>query len=70
MTAEPGTISADLIAAWNKVNADDGLIGFNNNATATMNDTLVAETQKLIAGKVDPATFIRAVQSDWGKTHG
>ncbi|MEU7842158.1 extracellular solute-binding protein [Micromonospora sp. NPDC049114] len=70
VTAEPGTISADLIAAWNKVNADDGLIGFNNNATATMNDTLVAETQKLIAGKVDPATFIRAVQSDWSKTHG
>ncbi|MFG1940865.1 ABC transporter substrate-binding protein [Micromonospora tulbaghiae] len=70
VTAQPGTISADLIAAWNKVNADDGLIGFNNNATATMNDTLVAESQKLIAGRVDAAAFIRAVQADWAKTHG
>lgn len=70
VTAEPGTLSADLVAAWNKVNADDGLIGFNNNATATMNDTLVAETQKLIGGKQDPAGFIKAVQDDWTKTHG
>lgn len=67
---EPGTVMADIVAAWTKVNADNGLVGFNNNATPTMGDTLTAATQELIAGKTDGAGFIGAIQTDWAKTHG
>ena len=65
-----GTLMADVVAAWKKVNGDNGLVGFNNNATPTMNTTLVSATQELIAGRSDPAAFIGTVQQDWTKTHG
>jgi raffinose/stachyose/melibiose transport system substrate-binding protein len=67
---ETGTVMADIVTAWTKVNTDDGLVGFNNNATATMNDKLTAATQELIGGKSDPAGFITAIQDEWAKTHG
>lgn len=63
-------VMADIVAAWDKVNAANGLVGFNNNATATMNDTLTSSTQELLAGKTDPAGLISAIQGDWSKVHG
>ncbi|MDT8913707.1 extracellular solute-binding protein [Amycolatopsis sp. PS_44_ISF1] len=66
----PGTLMSDVVAAWGKVNADNGLVGFNNNATPTMNDTLIATTQQLIGNKVTVDGFIGAVQDNWAKTHG
>ncbi|MEV6524619.1 extracellular solute-binding protein [Longispora sp. NPDC051575] len=69
-TPAPGTVMADIVAAWSRVNADNGLVGFNNNATATMNDTLTAGTQELVGGRTDAAGFVAAVQKDWSKTHG
>ncbi|MFC7615436.1 ABC transporter substrate-binding protein [Actinokineospora soli] len=65
-----GTLMADVVAAWKKVNGDNGLVGFNNNATPTMNTTLVSATQELIAGRSDAAAFLDAVQRDWAETHG
>ncbi|WP_436497180.1 ABC transporter substrate-binding protein [Actinokineospora sp. HUAS TT18] len=67
---DANTLMADVVAAWTRVNADNGLVGFNNNATATMNSTLVSATQELIGGKTDPNGFIAAVQGEWAKTHG
>lgn len=67
---EPGTVMADIVAAWMEVNTDNGLVGFNNNATATMNKTLVSATQELIGGRKDPGAFIDEIQSDWTRTHG
>ncbi|WP_031087008.1 ABC transporter substrate-binding protein [Streptomyces sp. NRRL WC-3549] len=67
---ESGTVMADIVAAWSKVNADNGLVGFNNNATATMNDKLTAATQELLAGKTDTSGFVKAVQDEWAGTHG
>jgi len=69
-TPEANTVMADIVAAWGKVVADNGLVGFNNNATATMNDTLTATTQELIATKITVAEFISQVQADWAETHG
>lgn len=63
-------VKADVVAAWGKVNAANGLVGFNNNATSTMNDTLTAQTQELLGGKTDPAGLVAAIQSDWSKVHG
>ena len=69
-TPEPGTVMADIVAAWGRVVADNGLVGFNNNATATMNDTLTAASQELIASKITVAEFITQIQDDWSATHG
>ncbi|WP_326698093.1 extracellular solute-binding protein [Streptomyces sp. NBC_01754] len=70
--AEPadGTVMSDIVAAWAEVDADNGLVGFNNNATATMNDKFTATTQELLAGKTDTAGFIKAIQGEWAGTHG
>lgn len=67
--AEDGTLQADIVDAWAKVAEANGLVGFNNNATATMNDTLKAGTQQLIAGQTSIDDFLAAVQDDWAKTH-
>lgn len=69
VTPEPGSVKAGIVDAWAAVVADNGLVGFNNNATSTMNDTLTAATQELIAGKSTVATFIKTVQADWAQTH-
>ncbi|XVV12608.1 ABC transporter substrate-binding protein [Actinoplanes sp. CA-131856] len=70
VVAPPGTVSEEIVKAWGQVGKDDGLAGYNNNVTATMNDTLVSQTQQLIGGKTSADAFITAVQDDWTKTHG
>jgi ABC-type glycerol-3-phosphate transport system substrate-binding protein len=68
--ADEGTLAADIVDAWGKVSEANGLVAFNNNATATMNDTLKAGTQQLLAGQTTADAFIESVQADWDKTHG
>lgn len=68
--AEDGTLQGDIVAAWGEVSDSNGLVAFNNNATATMNDTLKAGTQQLIAGQMSVEDFLTSVQADWTKTHG
>lgn len=65
-----GSLQVDLVSAWTAVSEADGLVAFNNNATSTMNDTLTAETQKLLAGRATVDELIAAVQADWEETHG
>lgn len=67
--AEDGTLQGDIVAAWSQVAEADGLVAFNNNATATMNDTLKAGTQKLIAGQSTLDDFLTSVQDDWAAAH-
>lgn len=69
-TPAEGTLQADLVSAWTKISDADGLVGFNNNASPTMNDTLTATSQELLAGRTTADEFIAAVQADWDKTHG
>jgi ABC-type glycerol-3-phosphate transport system substrate-binding protein len=69
-TPASGTVMADIVAAWGKVVASNGLVGFNNNATATMNDTLTAASQELLGKKISPAQFVSQVQDDWATVHG
>lgn len=70
VTPEAGSLQADLLAAWNKVIEANGLVGFNNNAAPTMNDTLTATTQELLAGRIDTAKAVERIQADWAATHG
>lgn len=59
----------EIVTAWNKVGKDDGLVNFFANTSATMNDTLTSQSQKLIGGKISPQQYIDAVQSDWNRAH-
>jgi raffinose/stachyose/melibiose transport system substrate-binding protein len=70
VTPAAGTVNEDIVKAWAQVGKDDGLDGYNNNVTATMNDTLVSQTQQLIGGKTTPDAVLKAVQDDWTKTYG
>ncbi|QKW07522.1 extracellular solute-binding protein [Streptomyces sp. NA04227] len=65
-----GTLMADVVGAWTHVDKDNGLVGFNNNATATMNDKLTATTQELLAGRTDTDGFVKAIQDEWARSHG
>ncbi|THA66217.1 extracellular solute-binding protein [Streptomyces sp. A0642] len=67
---QEGTVMKDVVAAWGRVNDDNGLVGFNNNATATMNDKFTATTQELLAGRTDTDGFVKAIQDEWAATHG
>lgn len=67
--ADEGTLQGDIVAAWARVAEANGLVAFNNNATATMNDTLKAGTQKLIAGQTSVDDFLTSVQDDWAAAH-
>jgi len=67
--ADEGTVQGDIVSAWAAVAEANGLVAFNNNATATMNDTLKAGLQELIAGQTTADDFVSAVQSDWAKSH-
>lgn len=69
-TPDEGTLQADLVTAWTMISDADGLVGFNNNATPTMNDTLTASSQELLAGRSTPDEFLAAIQADWDETHG
>lgn len=67
--AEEGTLQGDIVAAWAKIAEADGLVAFNNNATATMNDALKAGTQQLIAGQLSVDDFLTSIQADWATSH-
>ncbi|WP_102193872.1 ABC transporter substrate-binding protein [Microbacterium aurantiacum] len=67
--ADDGTLQGDIVAAWAKIAEADGLVAFNNNATATMNDALKAGTQQLIAGQSGVDDFIASIQADWAAAH-
>lgn len=70
VTPAAGTLQEQLVAAWGRIVTDDGLVGFNNNASPTMNDTLTATTQEVLAGRIDTAKAISTIQDDWASTHG
>ncbi|RPE36175.1 ABC transporter substrate-binding protein [Kitasatospora cineracea] len=69
VTTDPGGVMNDIADAWIRVNDDNGLVNFFNNSTGTMNDTLTAQSQRLLARQTTPAAFLAAVQEDWQHAH-
>lgn len=61
--AEAG-VQADVIAAWEKVTEADSLTPYLDYTTTTFYDTLTSNVQELIAGRVTPEAFGRALQDD------
>lgn len=64
-TIEPGSLFADTVAAWNKINEDNGVGHYIDWATPTFYDTVVAELQKLYGLQITPEEFTAAVQADY-----
>jgi len=62
---EPGSLFADTVAAWNKINEDNGVGHYIDWATPTFYDTVVAELQKLYGLETTPEEFTAAVQADY-----
>lgn len=62
---EEGSLFADTVAAWNKINEDNGVGHYIDWATPTFYDTVVAELQKLFGMQTTPEEFTAAVQTDY-----
>lgn len=65
IAAGENSVMSDYLTAWGKVGASNGLTPYFNNATPTMNDTLTSQGQQLIAGRIKPADYLKALQADW-----
>lgn len=62
---EEGSLFADTVAAWNKINEDNGVGHYIDWATPTFYDTVVAELQKLYGMQTTTEEFTAAVQADY-----
>lgn len=57
-----GTLSGDLYASWNAALEADAVGHYLDWASPTFYDELTSELQKLLAGQIDPSTFVTALQ--------
>ncbi|MFW6694326.1 ABC transporter substrate-binding protein [Streptomyces sp. MAR4 CNX-425] len=63
---DPDSADGQMIAAWKRLNEDDGLVPYLDYATPTFYDTASAGLQDLIAGKISPEEFAQKLQDDYG----
>lgn len=63
---DPESPDGQMIAAWKRLNADDGLVPYLDYSTPTFYDTVSAGLQDLIAGKTSPDGFAQKLQDDYG----
>jgi raffinose/stachyose/melibiose transport system substrate-binding protein len=62
-----GGLSADVAAAWQKLNDVDGIIPYLDYTTPTFYDDITAAIQELMGGKQDPQQFTSGVQKAYDK---
>jgi len=64
--APAGSAVAATVAAFQQLLKSDGLVDFMANATASIEvNTLLPQTQLLLAGKTSPAAFATKIQTDY-----
>jgi len=64
--SEPGSLVASTVESFQALLESDGLVDFMSNSTASMHaNTLVPQTQLLVAGKTSPSEFSTAIQDDY-----
>lgn len=64
--SEPGSLVASTVDSFQTLLESDGLVDFMSNSTASMHaNTLIPQTQLLVAGKTSPSKFSAAVQDDY-----
>lgn len=66
--AQPASaVNKDVFAAWKALNDADGFTPYIDYATPTFYDDFSGAVQRLLAGKVEPEAFTKAVQEDYAK---
>ena len=60
-------VGQDIFAAWKELSDSDGLTPYIDYATPTFYDDFSGAVQRLMAGKVKPDAFTKAVQEDYAK---
>ncbi|MCC6147587.1 MAG: extracellular solute-binding protein [Anaerolineaceae bacterium] len=65
-SVKEGSLFADTVKAWDKINKDNGVGHYIDWATPTFYDTINAELQKLFGLEIDPAAFAKNVEKDYG----
>jgi raffinose/stachyose/melibiose transport system substrate-binding protein len=65
--APSGGLSADVSAAWQKLNDVDGIIPYLDYTTPTFYDDITAAIQELMGGKQSPQQFTSGVQQKYDK---
>ncbi|MFJ3407110.1 ABC transporter substrate-binding protein [Promicromonospora sp. NPDC090134] len=64
--SEPGSLVSGTVESFQMLLESDGLVDFMSNSTASMHaNTLIPQTQLLVAGKTSPSEFSRAIQEDY-----
>ncbi|MBO0610062.1 ABC transporter substrate-binding protein [Myceligenerans salitolerans] len=64
--SEPGSLVAATVESFQTLLESDGLVDFMSNSTASMHaNTLIPQTQLLVAGKTSPSEFSAALQEDY-----
>lgn len=70
-TAPEGSAVAATISAFQELLKSNGLVGFMADATASIHvNSLIPQTQLLLAGKTTPEAFATKVQSDYQRDLG
>ena len=66
--AQPATpVNQEIFAAWKALNDADGFTPYIDYATPTFFDDFSGAVQRLMAGKLEPDAFTKAVQGDYAK---
>ncbi len=68
--AEEGTIQYDLLAAWERLEADEGMIPYVDWATPDFYEVSTAEIQNLLGFNTTPDEFVDAWNAEWESFHG
>jgi raffinose/stachyose/melibiose transport system substrate-binding protein len=67
-TKQPAApVQQEIFAAWKALNDADGFTPYMDYATPTFYDDFSGAVQRLLAGKVKPEAFTKAVQEDYAK---
>jgi ABC-type glycerol-3-phosphate transport system substrate-binding protein len=69
--ARPGSVVAATVSAFQSLLRSNGLVDFMANATASIEvNTLLPQTQLLVAGKTSPTAFATKIQADYASDLG
>lgn len=64
--SDPGSLVSSTVESFQTLLESDGLVDFMSNSTASMHaNTLIPQTQLLVAGRTSPSEFSKAVQEDY-----
>ncbi|GAA2104510.1 extracellular solute-binding protein [Streptomyces albiaxialis] len=64
---DPDTASGQMFAGWEKLNAADGLVPYLDYTTPTFYDTLSADLQGVLSGKLAPDEFAARMQKEYAE---